>query len=119
MKIKLKLALTKSKYERARAAVLSQKLRQIIDQFRLLKDWNIEFDNNSMYKGQCTRNGETKRAVIYGWADNNIPDDYFFHELLHIMLADLVHTHATQHYKVARQREEEFVQDLCKFIKSR
>lgn len=95
----------------------NERHREIVAAFNLLKDWTIECDLASEYKGQCSFDPTTKRAVIYGWSGGKEPDDYFLHEILHVLIKDVVYSHATTPYKVAREREELLVRDICKYIR--
>ena len=78
-----------------------------VKKFRILKDWNIKFEKNSIYKGQVNYNPEIKVAVIYDWPNKNRPKDYYLHEVLHI---------AFRVAENSREKQELFIQDLCKLI---
>lgn len=79
------------------------------NQFRVLKDWEIEFDPDAEYKGQCCFNVENKRATIYGWGTGNIAKDYIFHEMLHIAVKAMESGNKKVPYSERREREENFV----------
>jgi len=78
---------------------------KIKNKFRVLKDWQIELDSKSIYKGQVNLNPKTKKAVIYDW-EGNAPKDFLLHEILHIVFRA----------SDTREKEELSIQDLCKII---
>jgi len=99
-----------------------QKIYRIKRAFRILKDWQIKYNDNVPYQGQCVINSDAQAATIYAWntkiyAPEAIPKDYIFHEILHICQAELCKRHPT--YQIAREKEEMYIQDLCKFIRKK
>lgn len=86
------------------------------DTFRVLSDWDIRYEPNETYFGQCCRNGAEKLAVIYSWGNlTPQPDDYILHEMLHIAYcAANILRHVPEG---CEQGEEMFVQDICKIYR--
>jgi hypothetical protein len=82
----------------------------LVKNFRVLNDWEIEYDDNSNYKGQCCCNLETKCATIYGWGSEKRPDDYLIHEVLHVAFRSAV--------AMGKEGEELFIQDVCHLVKA-
>lgn len=98
-----------------------QQIKYWKNKFRTLKDWNIKFDPKSKLKGQVCGNHRDKKAIIYdldGWnGKSGMPKDYIFHEIVHICFKDIMK--ARGNHKIKRNKEERFVQDLCKIINFR
>lgn len=82
--------------------------------FRILINWDIKFEDDGVYYGQCCAVKETRKAAIYPY-DKYIktPDDYIFHEIIHICMKEI----RIGVYKERREKEELYIQDLCKLIK--
>jgi hypothetical protein len=77
-----------------------------VSKFRTLVGWNISYDPDAEYKGQCAVSDKDKSATIYGWSDSvPLEPDYFLHEILHIAYR------ASK--MLGREGEELFIQDLC------
>jgi hypothetical protein len=75
--------------------------------FRILEDWKINYAPKAPYKAQCCHNRKNKSSTIYAWPDGKrIPEDYYFHEVLHVAFA--AYRSSKKH-----DREELLVQDLC------
>jgi hypothetical protein len=79
--------------------------------FRILKDWEIKFEDDNHYYDQCCSN-KNKKAVIYPVSMETNMSDYVYHELLHICQADL----RRGSHSERREKEELFVMDLCKIF---
>ena len=81
--------------------------------FRVLKDWVIDFEPDAIYKGQCCHDIKGQKAAIYEWGPNSQePDDYIFHEILHLAAAAAFKSDSAS-YAEEREKEETFVQDVC------
>lgn len=94
------------------ALEVARELAAVKQCFRGLRDWRIRVDGNSVYKGQVSITLRQKEAVIYDWPDDaQRPADFLLHELLHIAVRRL---HSS--VRNARDREEEFIQDVCALI---
>ena len=87
------------------------KTRMIIKLFRILKGWNIGVIQSKTYSGVVHFKGE-KKVVIYDWGLRNRPDDFEFHEVLHIVLRALLSMDKRKITEL-RQAEEEVIQDIC------
>ncbi|MCK5615196.1 hypothetical protein KAR91_75735 [Candidatus Pacearchaeota archaeon] len=79
--------------------------------FRILDGWKIHWVEEEEYKGHCCINEELKIADVYEYGENE-PEDYIFHEIVHICMKEVNHGI----YKERREKEELFVQDLCTII---
>ena len=83
-----------------------QTLNVLKAKFRCLKGWKIEYDPDAIYKGQCSFNVETKKAVVYSKNGIKVSDKkYLLHEILHIAFASA---------ETSRELQELFIRDLCK-----
>ena len=80
---------------------------------RLLKGWKIVFNRRSKYKGQCSIGMQGRKQIIYDWGYGKAPKDYILHEMLHCC-ARIIREEKV--YKLRRDKEEVFVQDLCLII---
>lgn len=79
--------------------------------FQILKDWEINFENDGKYYDQCSFNNKTKKAAIYPFCgEESKLDHYVFHEMLHICQCALRRGST----KERREKEELYIQDLCK-----
>jgi len=91
---------------------LIDKMKQDInfwkEKFRVLVDWEIEFDDQSEFKGQTGINTATKHAVIYGWDnETKVPKEYILHEIIHIAIRAVEND---------IDKDEILVQDLSKML---
>ena len=91
------------------------KIRMIIKLFRILKGWDIRVAQSKTYSGVVHFKGE-KGAIIYDWGPHNKPDDFEFHEVLHIALKALLKMDKRK-IKELRQAEEEVIQDICEVVR--
>ena len=92
-----------------------QEANHIASFFRVLDDVNIRVARNKNYAGQTSFSRDGKRATIYLWRGKCMPDDFIFHEILHIVFNQ--YKHAMIHdYMPFREAEEMIVQDLCAFL---
>ena len=80
--------------------------------FRVLKDWKIEYKDDGIYYDQCATNANKKSAWIYPVSVDTDFNDYIFHEILHICQTEI----RKGKYMDRREKEELFVQDLCKIM---
>jgi hypothetical protein len=80
--------------------------------FRILEKWDIQYEDDGVYGDQCWHNNKTRIARIYPVTVETNIDDYVFHEILHICQSEL----RIGGYKNKREKEEMFVQDLCKIM---
>lgn len=92
------------------------KIKRLQAKFRILDEWRISYNARGERKGQASINPETMNAEIYAWGDDDIPDDYILHEILHICCRYLMYVKSKGLYLVGREVEEAFVQDLCMLI---
>jgi len=76
--------------------------------FRILKDWDIQYSDDNDWTGGC--NFGTNKAEIFPWGQGEVPNDYIFHEIIHICLGAIRNNNTI---KEKREAEELFVQDLC------
>lgn len=83
-------------------------------QFRILSDWNIQMEDDGVYYSQCVFDSEKKKAVIYPYHEEEIPSDYFIHEMMHIGMEEI---RSTENMYERKEKEELFVQDLCKIFR--
>ncbi len=83
--------------------------------FRILKDWEINYESKTEYKQQCTAVAKTHRATIYAWGRGRRSKDYIFHEILHICQKEITFY---KEYKVRREKEEMYIQDLCQIMRA-
>jgi len=81
-----------------------EEIEKMKKNFRVLNDWEIEYNYKSKYKGQCNFNKDTKRATIFEHPTE--PMDYVLHEMLHIAFAEAD----------TREKKELLIQDICKLI---
>lgn len=87
-----------------------QEINNLQKNLRILKDWKFFVDSKSKYKGQICINSDTKIATIYNWpSKENIPEDFYFHEMLHAALVALKKTRGRAKYEA----EEQLTQDIC------
>ena len=85
----------------------TKQVEQMQSNFRILKDWDIKYDNTSEYKGQTSIHPRKQIATIYAWDDESkTPDDFFFHEILHICCREM---QRGDWY----EKEEILIQDIC------
>lgn len=52
----------------------------------ILKGWRVHFEVNSRYKAQCFHSEKKRSSRICDWGKKGVPEDYVFHEMLHICL---------------------------------
>lgn len=82
-----------------------------------MSDWKIKYDNKSEYKCQVCKNPKTKTAIIYAWyPEEDTPQDYLIHELLHIAVTSILYSREHDEYEIFRNNEESLIQDICKLI---
>jgi hypothetical protein len=81
--------------------------------FDILKDWEVMFEGDAEYKGQCTVSDDPKTpkmAMIYLWPkDSPEPEDFMLHEFLHIALT----AWSRLPRRKRRKAEERLVRDIC------
>ena len=82
--------------------------------FRILRGWQIEYDNTSQYKREVTRAKNKRLATIYGWGVGHPSKDYIFHEVLHLCQYEI---RDAKDYKDRRELEEMYIQDVCKVFR--
>ena len=78
--------------------------------FRCLNNWEIECPTELeiSYRASTTCNIALhgKKATIYPWGEGEEPEDYLFHEQLHLAIKDLM-------AEYSREKEENLIQDIC------
>jgi len=103
-----------------RSQEVNKRINKLKSNFRLLKNWKITHYNDGRYYAQCDWNKDKRIGIIYEYADNFDlePDDYILHELLHLCFVELRKGRKKDGTRGLREREKEeiFVQDLCKLI---
>lgn len=92
---------------------MQRKINKLKKEFRILKDWDIKYvkatKNNQACVGVIV---DKKKAYIYGYGSKDVPEDYLFHEFLHIVFR----AHRKLKKRQIYDSEEEIVQDICKII---
>jgi len=85
--------------------------------FRLLKKWEISYGKDGDHIKAAEINYNKKTALILPYGKGRIPNDYAFHELLHVC----VYSVRNAKKNLQHELEEVLVQDLCKifFMKER
>ena len=73
-----------------------------------LKDWKIEYETKSDDKAKVFKNPKLKIATIYSY-NGKRPNDFILHEILHIIIADLLHD-----YNI--EKEEQIIQSICGLV---
>jgi len=90
-----------------------QKISEAKNKFRILKDWIIIPNDEGIYSGQICINEKKRVAELFLWIkDDNPPDDFYIHEMLHVAFKALKALPRKNKYDA----EEELVQDICKII---
>jgi hypothetical protein len=80
--------------------------------FRILEKWKIEYHDDGKYYDQCATHSIKREAWIFPVTVHTDYDDYVFHEILHICQREI----RKGKYADRREKEELFVQDLCKIM---
>jgi len=90
--------------------------------FRLLHEWTIVYaPAGTDKKSRMTVfNLPKKTATIYGWGRGRPAKDFYFHEMIHLTLWELWHTHQTSKNfeRDYTEREETFITDICRQVRS-
>lgn len=95
------------------------RLKAVAKHFRVLKDWDIQMEDDPDNHGCCWGGrGKVNQLRVGTWDEKMGPEpvDYLLHEVLHGVLISLVKMDKRRP-KEQRQAEELIVQDLCAFIK--
>ena len=87
--------------------------------FRILESWKIEFDPDPDYKDQANFSERKRLAIIYGSSYKRVPTDYVLHEMIHIALTEVRKTAINGNSVYAREKEENFVQDICTIVREK
>jgi hypothetical protein len=93
-------------------------LKTLQNKIRILGDWEIILTSDSDYKAQVCINSKDKSAEIYDWPTDTgipMPDDFYFHELLHI--ANRALRDIPKRGTKWLDAEETLVQDICKIVR--
>jgi hypothetical protein len=96
-----------------------QKINYWQGKFRLLQDWKIDYREDGSdgdLFGQCSHNADRKVGAIYPFGDESEPEDYFFHEILHMAICASQLNNLDLPYQVRRKNEEILVQDLSQIL---
>ena len=91
---------------------MDELIKKYQSMFRILTKWKIEYIDDGTYYDQCATHSTKRIAGIYPVSVNTDFDDYVFHEILHICQTEI----RRGRYKDKREKEELFVQDLCKIM---
>ena len=83
--------------------------------FRILKDWDIQIVRDTNLQGYISIDMKNKQAIIYSYPEKD-PDDFYFHEVLHIAFGELL-SRDRRKKKELIKLEEELIQDLCAIYK--
>jgi len=91
--------------------IYSRLIKKYQGEFRILEDWEINYEDDGKYYDQCSFNNKTKKAAIYPFSPGKERlDQYVFHEMLHICQCALRRGST----KERGEKEELLIQDLCK-----
>ena len=83
--------------------------------FRILKSWRVSVAFKAKYKGQIGF-GRGKHVTFFPWPeDQETPEDFYFHEMLHIAQRALKQTPRRQQHDT----EEQLVQDVCQIYREK
>lgn len=79
--------------------------------FSCLDKWKIEYPEDTLYRQETTCNIALhgKKATIYPWGEGEEPQDYLFHEQLHLAIKDLM-------AEYSHDKEETLIQEICKHV---
>jgi len=83
--------------------------------FPTIKDWNIEYHQDSEETSSAIMYHSKKEAIIrrFRKGSGRIPKDYIFHEMLHIIMSDLY----LSKEKDYDNKEESVIRGLCRLFK--
>ena len=82
--------------------------------FKILADWEIRFATER--KAKVTTNPDLPRATFFGWPDGTpIPEDFYFHEMLHLALRAYRRIPEEENFDV----EEQLIRDICQIYNER
>lgn len=90
-------------------------INDLQSKIRILKDWKINYVDDAEYKAQISIDITTKIADLYDWGKEDIPKDYFIHEMLHCALREFNSLDRRKGIEL-RNKEEELVQDICMIL---
>ena len=81
-------------------------------QFQILEKYKITYRKDGDFYQGCFHHKNGKQSHIFHWGRGRvpIPKDYIYHEILHICINAIQKAPK----KERREKEELFVQDLCK-----
>ena len=93
------------------------KIYKMKSYFRLLKKWKIRYapateNEQAIVAFNCNRK---RTAIIYGFGEPEIPEDYYLHEVLHCAFKELTSIDRRKP-KELREAEELLIQDICKIV---
>ena len=95
---------------------MQNKIDRLKRKFRILKQWQIKYYKATKNNQACTAISPNKRiAHIYGYGRKDIPEDYLFHEFLHITFNALLRMDRRKPKEI-KQAEENLIQDICTII---
>ena len=84
-------------------------------ELKILKDWKIDFVKGGRYIGEVVIDVTTKKALIYGYKNNNeMTIDFIYHELLHICISSIFDVCDKEVRSTRREKEEQFIRDVCR-----
>ena len=58
----------------------------MVRHFRILRGVKVRVIGSKRYAAQSAFSVDGKRATIYAWSGKAMPDDFEFHEVLHVIL---------------------------------
>lgn len=90
-------------------------IREIKARFRALRGWRITWNGQTRYKSETWIDPSRRRATICAYRQKDEPPHYLLHEILHVVLAACEHGDP----KVQREREEQFIEDVCELFRFR
>ena len=94
-----------------------KRLNVIARQFRVLDEWTITYGTNGeSLKAQSALIVKSKVLHVYPYGRKKVPEDYFFHEILHAAISATREVGVPN--SIREKREEMLVQDLCQIVRS-
>jgi hypothetical protein len=84
--------------------------------FKILKNWKIYYQSGGKHQAQCLTLVETKKALICSFGKKKMPEDYIFHEMLHIAIKASRLNDDKINYKIRSKNEEQLVRDLSRIL---
>jgi hypothetical protein len=99
---------------------MQTEVNNIKDKFRILKKWKIFFSPATKDQRAIIAysSNHKKTAIIYGFGQNEVPEDYYLHEVLHCAFKELLSMDKRKPKELS-EVEELLVQDICNIIFSK